>query len=206
MQKRLFFKKSIDSNPDYLYTDKLYSHFLEAGLMNRKDYISDSEWKHFMNFSENLETPCVIINLKTIKKNYLKLKENFPYADIYYAIKANPHDDIISMLYEMGSNFDIASRYELDKVLRLGVTPDRLSYGNTSMHPAPRSMSEFWSKTPQAPTGRFPENSAAIPIWPMTCAFRRGIRGLRPAVFRSMWEASSAISASGTTPLLKPSI
>lgn len=99
--------------------------------MNRKDYISDSDWKHFMSFSENLETPCVIINLKTIKKNYLKLKENFPYADIYYAIKANPHDDIISMLYEMGSNFDIASRYELDKVLRLGVTPDRLSYGNT---------------------------------------------------------------------------
>ncbi len=99
--------------------------------MDRRDYISDSEWKHFMNFSKDLETPCVVINLKTIKKNYLKLKENFPYASIYYAIKANPNDKIISMLYELGSNFDIASRYELDKVLRLGVAPDRLSYGNT---------------------------------------------------------------------------
>ncbi len=99
--------------------------------MDRQDYISDSEWKRFINFSKDLETPCVVINLKTIKKNYLKLRENFPYADIYYAIKANPHDKIISMLYEMGSNFDIASRYELDKVLALGVTPDKLSYGNT---------------------------------------------------------------------------
>ncbi|AGT44003.1 type III PLP-dependent enzyme [Treponema pedis] len=99
--------------------------------MDRRDYISDSEWKHFMNFSKNLETPCVVVNLKTIKKNYLKLKDNFPYADVYYAIKANPHDKIISMLYGLGSNFDIASRYELDKVLRLGVTPDRVSYGNT---------------------------------------------------------------------------
>lgn len=99
--------------------------------MDRQDYISDSEWKRFKNFSKDLETPCVVINLKTIKKNYLKLKENFPYADVYYAIKANPNEKIISMLYGMGSNFDIASRYELDKVLKLGVTPDRLSYGNT---------------------------------------------------------------------------
>ena len=99
--------------------------------MERKDYISDSEWKHFMSFSENLETPCVVINLKTSKKNYQKLRENFPYADIFYAIKANPHEEIISMLNEMGSCFDIASRYELDKVLKLGVSPERLSYGNT---------------------------------------------------------------------------
>ena len=99
--------------------------------MDRKDYISDSEWKHFMSFSENLETPCVVVNLKTIKKNYQNLRENFPYADIFYAIKANPHEEIISMLNEMGSCFDIASRYELDKVLKLGVNPDRLSYGNT---------------------------------------------------------------------------
>ena len=99
--------------------------------MERKDYISDSEWKHFMSFSENLETPCVVVNLKTIKKNYQNLRENFPYADIFYAIKANPHEEIISMLNEMGSCFDIASRYELDKVLKLGVSPERLSYGNT---------------------------------------------------------------------------
>lgn len=99
--------------------------------MERKDYISDSEWKHFMSFSENLETPCVVVNLKTIKKNYQKLRENFPYADIFYAIKANPHEEIISMLNEMGSCFDIASRYELDKVLKLGISPERLSYGNT---------------------------------------------------------------------------
>lgn len=99
--------------------------------MDRKDYISDSEWKHFMSFSENLETPCVVINLKTIKKNYQKLRENFPYADVFYAIKANPHEEIITMLNEMGSYFDIASRYELDKVMRLGVSPDRVSYGNT---------------------------------------------------------------------------
>lgn len=99
--------------------------------LDRSMYVNDEDWEKFLNFSKDLETPFVVINLGVIKKNYLSLKKNFPYADVYYAIKANPHDEVVSMLAELGSCFDIASRYELDKVLRLGVSPDRLSYGNT---------------------------------------------------------------------------
>ena len=99
--------------------------------MNVTDYLSELEWKKFLQFSEKLETPCVVINLERIKKNYLELKKFFPTADIYYAIKANPHAEVLKLLNELGSNFDIASRYELDKILSLGVQPERLSYGNT---------------------------------------------------------------------------
>lgn len=99
--------------------------------LDRSLYVNDEDWQKFLDFSKDLETPFVVINLDVIKKNYMALKENFPYADIYYAIKANPHDEVVAMLAELGSCFDIASRYELDKVLRLGVSPDRLSYGNT---------------------------------------------------------------------------
>ena len=99
--------------------------------MDITDYLSESEWKKFLKFSDKLETPCVVINLERVKKNYLELKKFFPQADIYYAIKANPHEEVLKLLNSLGSNFDIASRYELDKILRLGVTPDRLSYGNT---------------------------------------------------------------------------
>ncbi len=84
-----------------------------------------------LTFSENLETPCVVINLRTIKKNYTKLQNSFPFAQIYYAVKANPAAKVISFIAELGANFDIASRYELDKVLALGISPDRISYGNT---------------------------------------------------------------------------
>ena len=99
--------------------------------MNREDYVSDADWQRFLEFSEKLETPCVVINLRTIKKNYIKLQSSFPFAQIYYAVKANPAPQVISLLTELGSNFDIASRYELDKVLALGVPPERISYGNT---------------------------------------------------------------------------
>ena len=99
--------------------------------MNVTDYLSETEWKKIVQFSEKLETPCVIISLDRIKKNYLELKDFFSTADIYYAVKANPHEEVLKLLIELGSNFDIASRYELDKILALGITPDRLSYGNT---------------------------------------------------------------------------
>ena len=99
--------------------------------MNVTDYLSETEWKRLLQFSEKLETPCVVINLDRIKKNYLELKKFFSAADIYYAVKANPHEEILKLLIELGANFDIASRYELDKILALGINPDRLTYGNT---------------------------------------------------------------------------
>jgi ornithine decarboxylase len=100
-------------------------------MIHRSDYISDSEWQRFIEFSQNLETPCIVINLRGIKSNYLKMHDSFPYAQIYYAVKANPDRAILSMLKELGANFDIASRYELDLVLSLGISPDRMSFGNT---------------------------------------------------------------------------
>lgn len=99
--------------------------------LDRSQYVSDEDWEKFLKFSEGLETPFVVVNLDVVKRNYLALKKNFPFADVYYAVKANPQDKIISMLAELGSHFDIASRYELNQVLRLGVAPERLSYGNT---------------------------------------------------------------------------
>ncbi|EFW39291.1 Pyridoxal-dependent decarboxylase, pyridoxal binding domain protein [Treponema phagedenis F0421] len=99
--------------------------------MHITDYMSEKNWKKVLDFSEKLQTPCVIINLEKIKKNYLELKQLFPDADIYYAMKANPHEEILKLLIGLGANFDIASRYELDKILSLGVPPECLSYGNT---------------------------------------------------------------------------
>ena len=95
--------------------------------MNVTDYFSETEWKKLVQFSEKLETPCVVINLNRIKKNYLELKQFFSTADIYYAVKANPHEEILKLLMNLGANFDIASRYELDKILALGINPNRLS-------------------------------------------------------------------------------
>ncbi len=100
-------------------------------MFNRKDFVSDTEWKRFLEFSKEFETPNIVVNLRTIKKNFIQLKDSFPYAHIYYAVKSNPGIPVLKLLDSLGSNFDIASRYELDKVLALNISPDRVSYGNT---------------------------------------------------------------------------
>lgn len=100
-------------------------------MFNRKDYVSDKDWQNFLEFSKDLETPNIVINVNTVKQNYIKLRDSFPYARIYYAVKSNPGEPVLKMLVEMGANFDIASRYELDLINKFDVSPDRLSYGNT---------------------------------------------------------------------------
>ena len=100
-------------------------------MINREDYVSNSDWKKFLEFSKDFETPNIVINLHTVRRNFINLKNSFPYAHIYYAMKANPGEPVLRMLAAEGSNFDIASRYELDKILALKVPPDRLSFGNT---------------------------------------------------------------------------
>ncbi|MDR1072062.1 MAG: type III PLP-dependent enzyme, partial [Treponema sp.] len=100
-------------------------------MINRCEFISDVDWERFLDFSHGLETPCIVINLQTIKNNYVTLRELFPHSQLYYAVKANPESAIVSMLAELGSNFDIASRPEFDMLLALAIDPARVSYGNT---------------------------------------------------------------------------
>jgi ornithine decarboxylase len=76
-----------------------------------------------------------IIDLDTIRNKYLELQATMPNYKVFYAVKANPMDEVILLLAGLGSNFDLASRYELDQMLRLGIEPSRLSFGNTIKKP-----------------------------------------------------------------------
>jgi ornithine decarboxylase len=77
------------------------------------------------------ETPFLAMDLEVIAAKYQELCRHFPIASVYYAVKANPAKEIITLLAGLGSNFDVASRPELEMCLALGIHPFRLSYGNT---------------------------------------------------------------------------
>jgi ornithine decarboxylase len=96
-----------------------------------EDYYDQATFNRMKAFADTKETPFVVIDTATIDRNYDDLTQNFPYASIYYAVKANPAPEILRLLANKGSNFDIASIYELNKVLDLGISADRCSYGNT---------------------------------------------------------------------------
>jgi ornithine decarboxylase len=100
-------------------------------VMRLSDYCTDAEWAKIKKVADDKETPFLVVDLEIIKQKYLELTTCFPKAKVHYALKANPGQPVIELLRDLGSNFDCASMFELSKVLDSGVSPDRVSYGNT---------------------------------------------------------------------------
>ena len=77
------------------------------------------------------ETPCLVLDLDVVAGNYQALAAAMPDSRIFYAVKANPAPEILSLLAALGSCFDTASVVEIRDALAAGATPDRVSFGNT---------------------------------------------------------------------------
>jgi ornithine decarboxylase len=81
---------------------------------------------------QQLNTPCLVLNIAQAKQNFQTLQQFVPNAKLYYAIKANPHPDILKCFIEEGAYFDAASINEIKLILSLGTTADRICYGNVA--------------------------------------------------------------------------
>jgi len=75
--------------------------------------------------------PCLVLDLDVVRENYTAFAKSLPDTRVFYAVKANPAPEILKVLADMGSSFDVASIVETQAVLAAGATPDRISYGNT---------------------------------------------------------------------------
>ncbi len=81
--------------------------------------------------SNRLETPFLVVDLDVVERNYGRLRELMPLAEVFYAVKANPAPQILDLLVRLGSSFDAASVWEVEHCLATGAPPERVSYGNT---------------------------------------------------------------------------
>ncbi len=75
--------------------------------------------------------PCLVVDLEVVRDNYLGFAKALPDTRVFYAVKANPALEVLSLLSRLGSCFDTASVAEIEMVLAAGATPDRISFGNT---------------------------------------------------------------------------
>jgi ornithine decarboxylase len=51
-------------------------------------------------------TPCLLIDLATVRQHCRALSSLLPAAQIYYAVKANPDRSVIAALAGLGIGFD----------------------------------------------------------------------------------------------------
>jgi ornithine decarboxylase len=75
--------------------------------------------------------PCLVVDLDVVRENYQNFAKALPDSRVFYAVKANPAPELLSLLASLGSCFDTASVAEIEMALAAGASSDRISFGNT---------------------------------------------------------------------------
>src|SRR4030088_1966217 len=75
--------------------------------------------------------PCLVVDLEIVRDNYQTFAKALPDSRVFYAVKANPSPEVLSLLARLGSCFDTASVAEIEMGVAARAAPHRLSYGNT---------------------------------------------------------------------------
>ncbi len=75
-------------------------------------------------------TPRLELHVPTAVRRLRELQRMLPNAGVHYAVKANPHPDLLQALAAAGSRFDVASPAEVQATLSAGAHPDDLVYSN----------------------------------------------------------------------------
>lgn len=76
------------------------------------------------------EDPFIVADMSKIKEALSLWHEKLPQVHPFYAVKCNNDIEVLKYMVEQGVNFDCASKNEIEMMLNLGVSPDRIIYAN----------------------------------------------------------------------------
>src|SRR3954453_5857678 len=79
-------------------------------------------------------TPYLELDVPLAVRQFVELASALPGTAVHYAVKANPHPDLLTELAAVGCRFDVASPAEVRAALEAGATPEDLVYS----HPVKR--------------------------------------------------------------------
>ena len=81
------------------------------------------------NLVKSTGSPLYLYDLGVAQQKYQMLRSALPDdVEIHYAIKANPHPDVVRCFVELGCGVDVASKGELEIALKSGVKPDLIGF------------------------------------------------------------------------------
>lgn len=80
--------------------------------------------------------PKIIIDSAVIRRQAERFRLAMPKVQAHYAVKANPHPEVLRTLKNCGVNFEIASQRELEMLLELDVDAKQIFFSNPFKVPA----------------------------------------------------------------------
>ncbi|KAM3758766.1 hypothetical protein ACB098_01G070100 [Castanea mollissima] len=72
----------------------------------------------------------IICSEQETKETFYVLDLALPKVQPYYAVKCNPNLNFLGAMAALGTNFDCVSQAEIESILSLGVSPDRIIFAN----------------------------------------------------------------------------
>jgi ornithine decarboxylase len=84
---------------------------------------------NFLKTTE-LEPPYLLLDKAKVRQKVTSIGKNIRNSEVYYAVKANPDIEVLSLINDLGIGFEIASEGELAMCVSLGVSKDRIITSN----------------------------------------------------------------------------
>ncbi|KAJ1975696.1 Ornithine decarboxylase [Dimargaris verticillata] len=106
------------------------SHLTTSSKRETVAFCSVSELMRTHIADHGAEDAFFVADLGEVYRQYLRWQAHLPRVEPFYAVKCNPDPRVLRLLAKLGLGFDCASRAELQAILELGVTPDRIVYAN----------------------------------------------------------------------------
>ncbi len=77
-----------------------------------------------------LEPPYLLLDKAKVRQKLTSIGKNIRNSEVYYAVKANPDIEVLSLINSMSVGFEIASEGELAMCVKLGVSKERIITSN----------------------------------------------------------------------------
>jgi ornithine decarboxylase len=78
----------------------------------------------------DLEPPYLLLDKAKVRQKLTSIGKNIRNSEVYYAVKANPDIEVLSLINDLGIGFEIASEGELAMCVSLGVGKERIITSN----------------------------------------------------------------------------
>lgn len=94
--------------------------------------ISHNAWNKVLNYIalSDEAPPYLLVDKDVVREKVGMIGRNIRRSRVFYAVKANPDIEILRFLNEFGIGFEIASEGELQILVSLGVSPERIITSN----------------------------------------------------------------------------
>ena len=105
------------------------NHLMVAGR-------SVTEWTH------EYGTPCYLYDSSIVRRKIALFRDAMPaQVKLFYAVKANPHSELLKAMMGLVDGFDVASTGELEAVIKAGGNPQTISFAGPGKRRAELSRS-----------------------------------------------------------------